>query len=67
MRRKQNVIIFSAGESVRNGNVAYIQRKLEEREIACFDWRALFSQAHNMDQIALLPSLSKKYQHLISH
>ena len=60
MRRKQNVIIFSAGESVRNGNVAYIQRKLEEREIACFDWRALFSQAHNMEQIALLPSLSKK-------
>lgn len=60
MRRKQNVIVFSAGESVRNGNVAYIQRKLEEREIACFDWRALFSQAHNMEQIALLPSLSKK-------
>lgn len=60
MRRKQNVIVFSAGESVRNGNVSYIQRKLEEREIACFDWRALFSQAHNMEQIALLPSLSKK-------
>lgn len=60
MRRKQNVIIFSAGESVRNGNVSYIQRKLEEREIACFDWRALFNQAHNIEQIALLPSLSKK-------
>lgn len=60
MRRKQNVIIFSAGESVRNGNVEYIQNKLEEKDILCFDWRSLFKQAHNMEQIALLPSLSKK-------
>ena len=60
MRRKQNVIIFSAGESVRNGNVEYIRNKLEEKDIFCFDWRLLFNQAHNTEQIALLPSLSKK-------
>lgn len=60
MRRKQNVIIFSAGESVRNGNVDYIKTKLEEKGIMCFDWRSLFKQAHNSEQIALLPSLSKK-------
>lgn len=60
MRRKQNVIIFSAGESVRNGNVEYIKNKLYERDIVCYDWRELFSKAHDMNNIALLPSLSKK-------
>lgn len=60
MRRKQNVIIFSAGESVRNGNVEYIKNKLLERDIVCYDWRELFSKAHDMNNIALLPSLSKK-------
>lgn len=60
MRRKQNVIIFSAGESVRNGNVDYIQKRLEEKGILCYDWRSLFKQAHDTDRIALLPSLSKK-------
>lgn len=60
MRRKQNVIIFSAGESVRNGNVDYIKNKLEEKDILCFDWRSLFKNAHNSEQIALLPSLAKK-------
>ncbi len=60
MRRKQNVIIFSAGESVRNGNVEYIEHKLREQNIVCFDWRSLFKQAHDIEHIALLPSLSKK-------
>lgn len=60
MRRKQNVIIFSAGESVRNGNVEYIKQQLQEKDIICSDWRALFSQAHDTTHIALLPSLAKK-------
>ncbi len=60
MRRKQNVIIFSAGESVRNGNVEYIEQQLKEKDIICSDWRALFKQAHDTAHIALLPSLSKK-------
>lgn len=59
-KRKQNVIIFSAGESIRNGTVEYIQNKLGDRGILCFDWRSLFSHAHNMEQIALLPALLKK-------
>ncbi len=60
MRRKQNVIIFSAGESVRNGVVPYIEQQLEKKDIRCFDWRALFKNAHDAEHIALLPSLSKK-------
>ncbi len=60
IKRKQNVIIFSAGESIRNGNVEYIKRKLDDSDILCFDWQSLFSQAHNMEQIALLPALLKK-------
>lgn len=60
MRRRQNVIIFSAGESVRNGKVEYIKDKLEKNNIICMDWRDLFSSAHHSEQIALLPALSKK-------
>ena len=41
MRRKQNVIIFSAGESVRNGNVEYVETQLGKRGINCFDWKSL--------------------------
>ena len=60
MKRRQNIIIFSAGESVRNRNVDYIKEQLQIRDIACFDYRSLFNQAHNLSKIALLPSLSKK-------
>lgn len=60
MKRKQNVIIFSAGESVRNGMVEYIKRKIEDSGICCYDWRDLFKDAHNSENIALLPNLSKK-------
>ena len=60
MRRKQNVIIFSAGESIRNGSVEYIKSRLCKKDIICYDWRELFIKAHDMDNIALLPSLSKK-------
>lgn len=45
---------------MRNGNVGYIQEKLREKNIECFDWRSLFEKAHNCENIALLPSLSKK-------
>ena len=60
MRRKQNVIIFSAGESVRNGNVEYIENQLSKRGINCFDWRSLFKYSHDAEHIALLPCLLKK-------
>lgn len=60
MKRRQNVIIFSAGESVRNGNVDYIEEQLRKKDIICYDYRSLFNQAHDISQIALLPSLSKK-------
>lgn len=60
MKRKQNIIIFSAGESVRNGNVEYIKTKLCEKGINCFEWRELFEKVHDTNHIALLPNLLKK-------
>ncbi len=60
MNRKQNLIIFSAGESVRNGKVEYLKNKLADSNVVCCDWRELFENAHNSEQIALLPSLCKK-------
>lgn len=60
MKRKQNMIIFSAGESVRNGKLDYLKKKLGENNIHCYDWRELFENAHDAAHIALLPSLSKK-------
>ncbi len=58
--RKQNVIIFSAGESIRNGKIAFIRKVLEEHNICCSEWHDLFHFAHNAQQIALLPALAKK-------
>lgn len=60
MRRKQNVILFSAGESLRNGKLEYIKSWLNRRDICCLDWRELFSTVRDSDQIALLPNLIKK-------
>lgn len=60
MKRTQNVIIFSAGESVRNGTVPYISEKLRSKGINCCDWRSLFNGAHDLEHIALLPALAKK-------
>ncbi len=60
MKRKQNLIIFSAGESVRNGKVDYLKKKLGENNINCYDWRELFDNVHDNEHIALLPVLSKK-------
>lgn len=60
MNRSQNLIIFSAGESVRNGKVDYLREKLKEHNVNCYDWRELFDSAHDTEHIALLPALSKK-------
>ncbi len=60
MRRNQNLIIFSAGESVRNGSVDYLKKKLSEKNICCRDWRELFENVNDTSHIALLPVLSKK-------
>lgn len=60
MGRQQNVIVFSAGESVRSGRVGRIMALLEEKGVRCFEWSALFRWAHDRDHIALLPGLIKK-------
>ena len=60
MNRRQNLIVFSAGESVRNGSVDFIKKKLSEKNICCRDWRELFENANDSSHIALLPVLTKK-------
>lgn len=58
--RKQNIVIFSAGESIRNGRIDYIKSKLSEHHIDCTNWDELFYTANDMQNIALLPLLIKK-------
>lgn len=58
--RTQNVILFSAGESVRSGKAEYIKQRLRRDGIHCMDWRELFRHAHDAEHLALLPSLVKK-------
>lgn len=58
--RAQNVILFSAGESVHNGKTEYIKQQLRRDGIHCMDWHELFRHAHNAEHLALLPSLVKK-------
>lgn len=58
--RKQNVVIFSAGESVRNGHVEYIKNTLSHHHIDCTIWNDLFHTARDLNNIALLPLLIKK-------
>lgn len=57
---KQNVIIFSAGESLRNGKVHYIKAQLTKKNISCTVWNDLFNQANDQNHLALLPTLIKK-------
>lgn len=60
MRREQNVILFSAGESVRNKKVEWIQNYLRDKGIHCLSWNELFRGANSAEQISLLPILMKK-------
>lgn len=56
----QNIIIFSAGESERNGNFGTVKSFIEGAGHRCHGWRELFHGAKNSSQIALLPMLLKK-------
>ena len=58
MERTQNVILFSAGESL--DKVNFIRDRLAPHGIRCFGWRELFTTAHDSSRIALLPNLIKK-------
>lgn len=59
--RPQNVIIFSAGKSIENGNLNIVKSFLTpEKGYNCCDWTELFTNANNPDLIALLPMLIKK-------
>lgn len=56
---KANVVIFSSGESERNGNVLKVKNELA-KYCNCYDWRELFVNAKQSNSIALLPLLIKK-------
>ncbi len=56
---KKNIVIFSSGESERNGTLDRLTESLSE-SYNCYCWRDLFTYANHTDQIALLPTLLKK-------
>jgi len=56
----QNIIIFSAGESERNGNLEKVKEFLKKAGHRCHGWRELFQGANNASAVALLPMLLKK-------
>ena len=58
--RPQNIIIFSAGKSVENGNLNTVKNFLTEKKYNCCDWHELFANAKDQKSIALLPMLIKK-------
>lgn len=58
--RPQHIIIFSAGESERNGNLGIVKDYLKQHNHICYGWRELFANANDSDKIALLPMLLKK-------
>lgn len=56
----KNIVIFSSGISEKSGLTEGIKSRLNEMGYACSAWRELFSSAHDMSNIALLPMLIKK-------
>ncbi len=60
LQRTQNVIIFSAGETLRSGLLGQICDRLECDQVHCVVYTELFAGAHDQDNIALLPGLMKK-------
>lgn len=57
---RSNIVIFSSGLSEKNGITASIKNNLNEMGYACVDWRGLFANANDTQNIALLPMLIKK-------
>lgn len=60
LHRKQNIIIFSAGETLRSGLLDKICEQLESDQVHCVIYTELFAGARDQDNIALLPGLMKK-------
>lgn len=60
LRRRQNIIIFSAGDTLRNGLLDMICEQLESSQVHCVVYTELFTGAHDQNNIALLPGLMKK-------
>lgn len=58
--RKQNVIIFSAGETLRSGLLGKLREQLESDQVHCVEYPELFTGARDQSNIALLPGLMKK-------
>lgn len=58
--RPFNIVLFSSGVSENNGILDTVQARLNALGHRCHYWRDLFAGAHDMDNIALLPTLIKK-------
>lgn len=57
---KTNIVIFSSGLSAQCGITDSIKNTLNAMGYNCVDWHALFSNAKDSNNIALLPMLIKK-------
>lgn len=58
--RPINIVLFSSGISEKNGILNFVKEKLTAEGYRCAYWRDLFVGAHDMNNIALLPTLIKK-------
>ncbi len=58
--RRINIVLFSSGESERNGMLDDVINGLTKKGYNTFCWRDLFGNANNTDNVALLPTLIKK-------
>lgn len=55
-----SIVLFSSGLSEKSGILHHLKYRLEEYDYQVSEWRDLFAQAVNEEQIALLPMLIKK-------
>lgn len=57
---RSNIVIFSSGLSEKSGITESVKKHLNEKGYNCVDWRGLFANANDTENIALLPMLIKK-------
>ena len=57
---RSNIVIFSSGLSEKNGITESVKKHLNEKGYNCVDWRGLFANANDTENIALLPMLIKE-------
>ncbi len=55
-----NIVLFSSGVTEKNGVLARVEKELYGLGYRCFFWKDLFGNAHDENNIALLPMLIKK-------